>query len=101
LYFIIIIPQYFAPILILWSLQLVFLILLPAFTPLLYSFASWLGQFSLGGYRGEREEMNLLTFVWNNGMAELECCGLENYLDFTNSSQWQRSKMNLQASDYF
>ena len=80
---------------------IVFLILLPAFPPLLYSFLSWLGQWSLASYRGEREEINLVSFVWNYGMAQLECCGLENYLDFTNSSEWKRSKLNLQASDYF
>ena len=83
---------------ILWGLELVFLILLPAFTPLLYSFLSWLGQLSLGAYRGEREEMNLVSFLSSHGMAGLGCCGLENYLDFTNSTQWQRSKLNLQAS---
>ena len=55
---------------------------------------------SLTFYRGEKEEMNLISFVWNSVMANIECCGLDNYTDFKNSMEWQRSKLNLQASKF-
>ena len=93
--------QYFTPILLLWGLELVFLILLPAFKSLLYSTSAWLGRFSLDFYKGEMEEKNLVSFFWNNVMAQLECCGVNNYTDFTYSAEWQRSKLNLQVISRF
>ena len=42
--------------------------------------------------------MNLISFAWNHVMAQLECCGVENYMDFKNSTVWQRNKPKLQVS---
>jgi hypothetical protein len=59
------------------------------------------GRLSLTYYRGELDEINLMTFAWNTVMAQLECCGVQNYTDFTHSMGWQRTKLNLQASKHY
>ena len=92
--------KYFTPIILLWGLELVFLILLPAFKTILSSTVSWVGRLSLTYYRGDLNEINLVTFAWNNVMAQLECCGVHNYTDFTHSKGWQMTKLNLQASKH-
>ena len=78
--------MYFTPIIVLWVMQLVFIILLPVGKTILYSAVGWAGTWSLDHYRGEREELNLLTWVWNTGMAGLQCCGVQGYADFTNTT---------------
>ena len=50
----ILVLQYFAPVLLLWVLELVFLILFPVFKSLLYSWTVVVGKYSLGHYRGRR-----------------------------------------------
>ena len=82
------------------GLELVFLILLPAYKSILSSTVSWVGRLSLTYYRGELDENNLVSFAWNTVMAQLECCGVQNYSDFTNSRGWQMTKLNMQASKH-
>ena len=91
-------PQYFVPILLLWGMELVFLILFPVIKPIISSWTAWAGRASLAQYRGEKEEVNLITFVWNMLMGGLQCCGVQSYWDFTNNTVWDRSKLNLQVS---
>ena len=79
-------------------MELVFLILFPVLKPIVSSWIAWVGRASLGHYRGEKEEVNLVTFVWNMVMGTLQCCGVNNYRDFTNNTIWDKSKLNLQVN---
>ena len=92
----VVLAMYFTPILALWVIQLVFIILLPVGKTILYSAVGWAGTWSLDHYRGEKEEQNLLTWVWNTGMAGLQCCGVQGYADFTNTTWWQRGRLSMQ-----
>lgn len=93
--------QYFAPIVIIWSAQLTFLIVLPVLRGPLYSWLARLATMSLELYKepgdGEEEDTNLVTFVWNVVMVHLECCGVNSYQDFQQSQQWSAAKHKLQV----
>lgn len=34
-------------------------------------------------------ENDSVTFVWNHLMAQLQCCGVDNFRDFAEAEQWK------------
>lgn len=88
---------YFSPILILWGVQLAVLILLPVIQTSLHRLVSWSATASLGSYQGGAGELNLATLGWNHAMAQLSCCGVSNYTDFSSLRVFQETKLNLQV----
>ena len=93
--------QYFAPIVIIWSAQLTFLIVLPVVRGPLYSWLARLATLSIELYNEPGEEgegdTNLVTFVWNVMMVHLECCGVNSYQDFQQSPHWSAARQKLQV----
>ena len=90
--------QYITPIILVLVLEMVFLIVLPAARSIIYSAVSLVGRSSLASYKGELAKNNFVTFVWNNVMASVGCCGVHNYTDFTHNRAWQVTKLDRQAS---
>lgn len=85
---------YFSPIIIIWSIQLTFLIVLPVVKGPLYNLLSSLGKKSLDVYSEEGD--NLISFLWNSIMVHLQCCGVNSHQDFQTSWLWNNDKQKLQ-----
>ncbi|GLH11757.1 Tetraspanin [Gryllus bimaculatus] len=49
---------------------------------------------SIKDYYGPRDQPDAVTLMWNYFMAELKCCGVDDYKDFA-SSKWQTSNTSL------
>merc|ERR1719369_1251015 len=47
---------------------------------------------SLRKYYSSIDKANSMTVGWNSLMAELKCCGVNNYTDFENAVMWQDNK---------
>jgi len=87
---------YLSPLILIWSSQLTFLILLPVIKNQLYSIVSSLARHSLHHYT-EKQDVNVLTFLWNLVMVQLECCGVSSHQDFQDTQLWARERDNLQV----
>ena len=82
--------MYLTPLTMLLAVEVLFLILLPAASSLVYTSLTRVGEMSLSMYRVSMEESNLVSWVWDQTMAGLQCCGVHNYTDFTHHSQGWR-----------
>merc|ERR1711970_163987 len=47
---------------------------------------------SLRNYYSSTDKANSMTVGWNSLMAELKCCGVNNYTDFEKANRWQDNK---------
>jgi len=95
--------MYFVPIIVIWSAQLTFLIVLPVVKTQLYNLIGNLSKLSLEQYTGagtdtdkDDHKENIITFLWNMVMVHLQCCGVTSYQDFQLSSVWNSDKEKLQ-----
>ena len=84
------------PLILLWSCQLTFLILLPVIKTQLYSITASLARISLHLYT-ETQEGNVVSFLWNIVMIHLECCGVSGHQDFQESDHWSRQREKKQV----
>ena len=82
---------YLTPLTMMLVVEVLFLILLPAASSLVYTSLTRVGEMSLSMYRVSMEESNLVSWVWDQTMAGLQCCGVHNYTDFTHHSQGWRT----------
>ena len=106
--------QYLISLITLWTLELVSLIIFPALKPFIITGAEKLLQWTLSHYRletnnaqicfeeiyfsaGGQEGPNLTSLAWDHVMVAMQCCGINSYSDFTNSSQWMATKNSMQA----
>ena len=96
--------QYFLPIIVIWSAQLTFLIVLPVVKTQLYNLVGNLSKFSLEYYTGagtdtekDDDKENIITFLWNLVMVHLQCCGVTSHQDFQLSPVWNSDKEKLQV----
>ena len=80
-----------------WSSQLTFLILLPIIKNQLYTIISSLARHSLNLYT-EKQEGNVMSFLWNLVMVHLECCGVTSHQDFQHTQLWGQERNKLQVS---
>ena len=83
--------QYLSPLILLWSSQLTFLILLPVIKNQFYSIISSLTRYSLHLYT-EKQDMNVVSFLWNLVMVQLECCGVSSHQDFQQTGLWAEER---------
>lgn len=49
-------------------------------------------KLTLKKYYSTQSTANSMTVSWNALMAELKCCGVNNYTDFEHATQWQKNK---------
>lgn len=47
---------------------------------------------TLKKYYSTPDQANSITVAWNAAMAELQCCGVNNYTDFEQATLWQANK---------
>ena len=92
---------YLSPLLLAWGIQLLTLLLLPALQSSIYRGLSSLATSSLSLYQvqspeGHQGPPSLLSFSWDHLMAQLSCCGVSNFTDFTTSVMFQESKQARQ-----
>jgi len=85
---------YLSPLLLAWGLQLLILLLLPALQSSIYKGLSSLASTSLSFYQvqGPDTHPSLLSLSWDHVMAELSCCGVSNFTDFSTSIKFQETK---------
>ena len=84
--------MYLTPLTMVLVIEVMFLILLPAASSLVYSSLTWVGEMSLTVYKVAMVDSNLVSWVWDMTMAGLQCCGVHNYTDFTYHTQgWRGS----------
>ena len=91
---------YLSPLLLAWGLQLLTLLLLPALQSSIYRGLSTLASSSLSLYQVQSPEsqgpQSLLSLSWDHMMAQLSCCGVSNFTDFSTSVSFQESKQARQ-----
>ena len=92
---------YLSPLLLAWGIQLLTLLLLPAIQSSIYRALSSLATSSLSLYQVESLEPqqgppSLLSLSWDHLMAQLSCCGVSNFTDFSTSEMFQESKQARQ-----
>jgi len=92
---------YLSPLLLAWGLQLLTLLLLPALQSSIYRGLSSLATSSLSLYQVQSPETHqgppsLLSLSWDHLMAQLSCCGVSNFTDFSTSMTFQESKQARQ-----
>jgi len=92
---------YLSPLLLAWGIQLLTLLLLPALQSTIYRAISSLATSSLSLYQVHNPETHqgppsLLSLSWDHLMAQLSCCGVSNFTDFSTSIAFQESKQTRQ-----
>ena len=92
---------YLSPLLLAWGLQLLTLLLLPALQSSIYRGLSSLATSSLSLYQVQSPETHqgppsLLSLSWDHVMAQLSCCGVSNFTDFSTSVTFQESRQARQ-----
>lgn len=53
-------------------------------------------QFTISEWYSTKEKPNTITVGWNIAMAQLSCCGANNYTDFFKAVKWQANKREEQ-----
>ena len=87
--------MYLTPLTMVLVVEVMFLILLPAASSLVYSSLTWVGEMSLTTYKVAMVDSNLVSWVWDMTMAGLQCCGVHNYTDFTHHTQGWRGNSQV------
>ena len=86
-----------SPLILVWSSQLTFLILLPIVKNQFYAILSSLARLSLNLYT-EKQEVNVVSFLWNLVMVHLQCCGVSSHQDFQETEVWSAERDKKQVS---
>uniref|UniRef100_A0A1L8DK44 Tetraspanin n=1 Tax=Nyssomyia neivai TaxID=330878 RepID=A0A1L8DK44_9DIPT len=51
-------------------------------------------QSTISRYYSTREHTDAVTLMWNHIMAQMSCCGVNDYKDFSSSENWMRDRGN-------
>uniref|UniRef100_A0A1B0D3H1 Uncharacterized protein n=2 Tax=Phlebotomus papatasi TaxID=29031 RepID=A0A1B0D3H1_PHLPP len=51
-------------------------------------------QSTITRYYSTKEHTDAVTLMWNHIMAQMSCCGVNDYKDFSSSENWMRDRGN-------
>lgn len=51
-------------------------------------------QSTIINYYSSSNDTNAVTLMWDHMMTEMNCCGVNDYMDFGNSENWNNEKGN-------